>query len=278
MNRLMLKEQLLQFFNEDIGLGDRSAAALGQSWKEAVLTARQDGCFCGRDVLVEGASLLGLEVRHVLDDGTLLDTGTEIARLHGPADSLLSGERVLLNLIQRLSGTATLTEQASSLLKGTGARITDTRKTTPGLRMLEKEAVRAGGGASHRGGLDEVCMIKENHIAAAGSITQAVEAVRRSAGPLTAVEIEVETETELLEAIQCRPHAILLDNCTNEEAVRWASLIPEGILVERSGSITLDTLREAAVPGIDFISMGALTHSAPALDISMRLTVKETIR
>ncbi|TVP81905.1 MAG: carboxylating nicotinate-nucleotide diphosphorylase [Alkalicoccus sp.] len=278
MNRLLLKQQLTQFFNEDIGLGDRSAAALGQTRTEAVITAKQDGCFYGREVLIEGASLLGLEVLYVLHDGSRVQSGTEAARLSGPCDSLLSGERVLLNLVQRLSGTASLTRKAADLLEGTGVRITDTRKTTPGLRMLEKDAVRAGGGASHRGGLDEACMIKENHIAAAGSITRAVEAVRRTAGPLTAVEIEVETEKELHEAIQCRPHAIMLDDCTNDEAMRWAALIPDGILVERSGSITLDTLRGAAVPGIDFISMGALTHSAPALDMSMRLAVKETVQ
>ncbi|WP_444685736.1 carboxylating nicotinate-nucleotide diphosphorylase [Alkalicoccus luteus] len=278
MNRLLLREQLIQFFNEDIGFGDRSAAALGRTEAEAAIMMKADGCFYGHDIIHTGASILGLSVSLCLEDGVNVEAGDTAVLLHGPASALLSGERVLLNLLQRLSGTATLTQQAAARLAGTGIRVTDTRKTTPGLRMLEKDAVRAGGGVSHRARLDDVCMIKENHIAAAGSITNAAEAIRRTAGPLTALEIEIETEAELLEAVQCGPDVIMLDNCTNEEAIRWARLVPETIRIERSGAITLDTIREAAVPGIDYISLGALTHSAPALDMSMRLTIKEAVR
>lgn len=278
MNQLLLREQLIQFLNEDIGFGDRSAAALGSTEAEAAITMKADGCFYGNELIHTGASILGLQVVFCLENGVSVKAGDTAVLLHGPAAHLLSGERVLLNLLQRLSGTATLTQQAVTRLQGTGVRVTDTRKTTPGLRMLEKDAVRAGGGASHRSRLDDVCMIKENHIAAAGSITSAAEAVRRTAGPLTALEIEVENEAELLEAVQCQPDVIMLDNCTNEEAVRWVRLIPNSIRIERSGSITLDTIREAAVAGIDFISLGALTHSAPALDMSMRLTIKEAVR
>ncbi|CAM3814769.1 carboxylating nicotinate-nucleotide diphosphorylase [Alkalicoccus chagannorensis] len=278
MNRLLLREQLIQFLNEDIGRGDRSTAALQGQKAAAVITAGEAGCFYGETIVRETALLLGWTVEHVLADGTGMDAGAAAARISGTAADLLAGERVLLNLLQRLSGTATMTSRAVQQVEGMGVRITDTRKTTPGLRMLEKDAVRAGGGVSHRGGLDDVCMIKENHIAAAGSITRAVELIRETAGPLTAIEIEVETESELREAVSCRPDVIMLDDCSHEEARRWIPIIPDGIRIERSGSITMETLRDAALPGIDFISIGALTHSAPALDLSMRITMKEAVR
>ena len=210
------------------------------------------------------------------NEGDRLVAGSVLAEVEGPARSILAAERVALNLLMRLSGIAALTSRYVEAVAGTGARIADTRKTTPGLRFLEKAAVRAGGGTNHRAGLDDGVLIKDNHLALAGGVA---EAVRRAKGHpeaphLLKVEVEVEILAELEEAIRAGADAVLLDNMTPEEvrrAVELARRESPGLLVEVSGGVNLQTLRSYAEAGPDLVSVGALTHSAPAADISLEV-------
>ncbi|HJT59920.1 MAG TPA: carboxylating nicotinate-nucleotide diphosphorylase, partial [Ktedonobacteraceae bacterium] len=197
-----------------------------------------------------------------------------LARLSGPARSILSAERVAMNFLGHLSGIATITAQCVRAIAGTNARILDTRKTTPGLRGLEKEAVRLGGGQNHRFGLNDGVLIKDNHIKAAGGISEAVTAARQMAPHLLKIEVECETLAEVREALEARADVILLDNMTIElmrEAVELVRQTNPGVLIEASGNIGTHPERLAAVAatGVDFISLGALTHSAPNLDVSL---------
>src|SRR3989475_12443945 len=215
-----------------------------------------------------------------LQDGVPLSPGSIIAEIHGPARALLTAERVALNLLQRLSGVATATRRYAESVRHTGARIIDTRKTTPGLRLLEKYAVRVGGGHNHRFGLGDGVLIKDNHIAIAGGIPTAVSLARQAVSHLQKIEVEVEDFTQLHEALAAGADAILLDNMTPEqtrEAVRLVRETPGGehILLESSGGITLQTVRLYAEAGVDLISVGALTHSAPAVDISLEVTAAD---
>jgi nicotinate-nucleotide pyrophosphorylase (carboxylating) len=209
-----------------------------------------------------------------VEDGARVKAGQELVQLGGPARSLLSAERVALNFLGRLSGIASLTARSVSAIEGSRARIIDTRKTTPGLRALEKEAVRLGGGYNHRFGLNDGVLIKDNHIKAAGGITQAIRAARRQAPHLLKIEIECETLAEVEEAIQAGADVILLDNMTTEQMTNAVALVRRAdprILLEASGNIGTDTTKLAAVAatGVDFISLGALTHSAPNFDVSL---------
>ena len=210
----------------------------------------------------------------LLEDGTSVLAGQEIATLRGPARAVLSGERVALNFLGRLSGIATLTASCVQAVEGTRARILDTRKTTPGLRALEKEAVRLGGGQNHRFGLNDGVLIKDNHIKAAGGVAQAIRAARRHAPHLLKIEVECETLAEVREALEAGAEVILLDNM-NVETMRGAvdvvrSVAPN-VLLEASGNIGVNASKLAAVAstGVDFISLGALTHSAPNFDVSL---------
>ena len=210
----------------------------------------------------------------LLEDGTSVLAGQEIATLRGPARAVLSGERVALNFLGRLSGIATLTASCVQAVEGTRARILDTRKTTPGLRALEKEAVRLGGGQNHRFGLNDGVLIKDNHIKAAGGVAQAIRAARRHAPHLLKIEVECETLAEVREALEAGAEVILLDNM-NVETMRGAVDVVRNnapnVLLEASGSIGVNASKLAAVAstGVDFISLGALTHSAPNFDVSL---------
>jgi nicotinate-nucleotide pyrophosphorylase (carboxylating) len=184
---------------------------------------------------------------------------------------LLTGERVILNLLQRMSGIATLTHRAVTILNNSHTRICDTRKTTPGLRMLEKYAVVCGGGYNHRFGLYDGVMIKDNHIAFCGSITKAVQAVREKLGHMVKIEVETETKEQVLEAVRAGADVIMFDNRTPDEVREFVSLVPKPIITEASGGITLENLAEYGTTGVDYISLGMLTHSATALDISFHL-------
>ena len=212
-----------------------------------------------------------LEFTPLLDDGARLAPGTIAAEIRGSLRPLLSGERVALNFLQRLSGTATATARLADLIKAYPARILDTRKTTPGLRNLEKYAVRAGGGANHRFTLAEMVLIKDNHIAAAGGVGEAVKRARAFAPPYARIEVETENEAQVREALAAGTDLILLDNMTPVEMRRMVELVAGRAKLEASGGITAENVVSVAETGVDYISIGALTHSAPALDLSLEI-------
>lgn len=246
-----------------------------QQARGTILT-RQDGVVAGLAVATEVFRLCDtrIDVRLLVEDGARVQAGQELVQLSGPARSLLSAERVALNFLGRLSGIASLTARCVSAIEGSRARILDTRKTTPGLRALEKEAVRLGGGHNHRFGLNDGVLIKDNHIKAAGGITRAIQAARRQAPHLLKIEIECETLAEVEEAIQAGADVILLDNMTTEQMTNAVALVRRAdprILLEASGNIGTNMAKLAAVAatGVDFISLGALTHSAPNFDVSL---------
>lgn len=252
-----------------------STVPAAQQARGTILT-RQSGVIAGLTVAAETFQLFDpqIKIQLLVEDGASVQAGQELVYLSGSARSLLSAERVALNFLGRLSGIASLTARCVSALEGTQARILDTRKTTPGLRVLEKEAVRLGGGQNHRFGLNDGVLIKDNHIKAAGGITQAIKAARRQAPHLLKIEIECETLTEVEEAIQAEADVILLDNMTIEQMTSAVALVRQTaprILLEASGKIGTDTARliTVAATGVDFISLGALTHSAPNLDVSL---------
>ncbi|MBI1279863.1 MAG: carboxylating nicotinate-nucleotide diphosphorylase [Anaerolineaceae bacterium] len=213
-----------------------------------------------------------VEVRLICRDGDTVEQGTLVAEVEGKGQSVLTGERVALNFLQRLSGIATLTSQFVGAAKGTKTAILDTRKTTPGWRLLEKYAVTQGGGQNHRIGLYDMVMIKDNHIDGAGSITEAVEAVR-AYQPASGVPIEVEVRNldELREVLPLNVDRVLLDNMTNEQMCEAVKLTAGRVKLEASGNMSLERVPAVAATGVDYISVGALTHSAPALDLSMKI-------
>lgn len=267
--------------DEDLGeAGDvttRATIPASQSVRASV-TAKQLGVICGLQLVSEVYRQIDpmASVTYCVIDGDFVSVGTVICEVVGQGRSVLAGERVALNFMQRLSGIATLTRQFVIAVKGTNAVILDTRKTTPGWRALEKYAVRMGGGSNHRMGLHDMVLIKDNHIDAAGSITAAVAAVRADdAARMLAVEVEVKNLDELREALACSVDRILLDNMSIEQ-MRIAVEIAAGrVPLEASGNMSLERVRSVAETGVNFISIGALTHSAPALDLSMRLTVSK---
>lgn len=276
MNRLKAEQALKQFLIEDIGDRDVSSVLFTNSDAgEAIVRMKQEGIIAGLECYVWGYGILDASVTVELlkRDGDRVQAGDAVVKLTGPVASLLAGERVLLNLVQRMSAVATLTANCVDALSSSHTRIVDTRKTTPGLRMFEKYAVRAGGGFNHRNGLYDAVMLKDNHIAAAGSITQAVKKVRAALGHMTMIEVEVETEAQLHEAIEARPDTIMFDNQTPETMRRWAQLVPESIRTEASGGINLEKLAHYRDTGVDVISIGALTHSVSNLDMSMNLSI-----
>lgn len=273
MNQIKLEQALKQFFMEDIGDNDLSSDAIfsENDRGSGVIKAKQSGVFCGENVVKTAFSMLNpnLEVHMFVKDGHELTAGEEIAVIKGSIRSILQGERVVLNLLQRMSGIATLTKQAVLTLNSTHTKICDTRKTTPGLRMFEKYAVRIGGGYNHRFGLYDGVMIKDNHIAFCGSITKAVERVRNRVGHMVKIEVEVETEEQLKEAISVHPDIIMFDNCPPEQVKKFVDMTPPDIITEASGGITLKNLADYKDTNVDFISLGFITHSAPSIDISL---------
>lgn len=237
------------------------------------IVAKAAGVVCGLAVFARVFSLLdsAVEVHLCLQDGDTVSPGDKLATLCGPTASLLRGERVALNFLQHMSGIATATRAACAAVAGTGAAITDTRKTLPGLRPLQKYAVVCGGGKNHRYNLSDAVMLKDNHIDAAGSITAAVKAVRAKAGHMCKLEVETRTLDEVREALAAGADVIMLDNMGTEEMAEAVAIVDGRALLEASGNITLATLGTVAATGVDIISMGALTHSVQAFDISMRL-------
>jgi len=243
---------------------------------QANIITRQEGVIAGLAVAVATFRELDQRVfiETLLEDGTVVQQGQTLAHISGHARSVLSAERVALNFLGHLSGIATLTAQCVQVLEGTQVRILDTRKTTPGLRSLEKEAVRMGGGQNHRFNLSDGVLIKDNHIKAAGGISQAISLARRQAPHLLKIEVECETPTEVREALEAGADVILLDNMPVETMRRAVELIrsmSSKVLIEASVSIGTNPLNLAAVAatGVDFISLGAITHSAPQFDVSL---------
>jgi nicotinate-nucleotide pyrophosphorylase (carboxylating) len=259
---------------EDLGrAGDVTAAACLTSGSrlKAVFAARAPGRVAGLDCARLAIGLLDPHARFeiIAPDGSDVDKGSVLARVEGDAAAILSAERVALNLLGRLCGVATLTRAYVRAVDGTGARIVCTRKTTPGLRALEKYAVRCGGATNHRYGLDDAILIKDNHIAACGGVAAALERARAAAGHLMKIEVEVDTLAQLDEALPFRPDVIMLDNFALADLRTAVARIGGATTLEASGGVNLDTVRAIAETGVDAISVGALTHSAPVLDIGL---------
>lgn len=274
----LLYEPLLQSaLAEDLGTaGDLTTDAVVDvdMTAEATIVARTGGTTAGVGAATSAFRLLdpGVVVTRCAADGDVVGPGAVLATVAGPARAILTAERVALNLLGRLCGIATATARFVAAVGDHPARIVPTRKTTPGLRALERAAVRAGGGADHRFGLADGVLIKDNHIAVAGSVTAAVARVRRRVGHMVVVEVEVDTLAQLDEAVRLPIDAVLLDNMTTDELADAVARTPEGIVTEASGRVTLESVPQVAATGVDLISVGWLTHSAPALDVGLDLT------
>lgn len=272
VNTLKLRLLLEQFFLEDIGERDITTSLIfpEEASGEIVLTAKESGVFCGTEIVEIGFDMLDSEahIQMLVKDGDEIEVGEQLAIISGKVSALLTSERVILNLLQRMSGIATLTRRAVETLNSNHTRICDTRKTTPGLRMLEKYAVRCGGGFNHRYGLYDGIMIKDNHIEFAGSIQKAVTLVRERAGHMVSIEVETESIDQVKEAVDAGADVIMFDNRTPDEIEEYIQIVPSTIVTEASGGITLERLADYRHTGVDYISLGFLTHSVQSLDIS----------
>ena len=272
-----LSRALSDWLEEDIGRGDLTAPALQGRQGHAHWLAKQQGRFCGGPLVQRLFQRLdpGVSVRLLRQDGDAVEVGDCLLELQGPATALVAGERTALNLAMRLSGIATATAALVAQLEGTGVRLADTRKTTPGLRLLEKYAVRCGGGINHRMGLDDAAMLKENHIAWAGGITAAIAAVREQAPWPSAVIVEAETEAQALEAVQAGANGVLLDEFSPEQLTQLVPRLREesarGVVLEASG-IQPEQLQAYAATGINLISTSAPVTRSRWLDLSMRFS------
>ncbi|MGE7600854.1 carboxylating nicotinate-nucleotide diphosphorylase [Lysinibacillus fusiformis] len=278
MNIIKLEEMLKQFFNEDIGDGDLSSEYIFSPKEQGTFSfyAKESGIFCGAPIIEHGFHVLDRSIKVNLPkkDGEAVEAGDVIAIIDGPLQKLLMGERVILNLIQRMSAIATAAHLAVQEISGTHTKICDTRKTIPGLRMLDKYAVRIGGAFNHRNGLYDAIMLKDNHIAFAGSLTNAIQAAREKVGHTVKIEVEIETKKQLDEAILAGADIIMFDNRSPEEIRAWLPAVPSSITTEASGGITLENIRAYAQTGIQWISLGSLTHSVKTFDISALVQMK----
>ena len=258
---------------EDLGRGGDLTSALidADARMTCVFAARREGRVSGLECarLALRAMDPGASFAVIVPDGADAGAGSPLARVEGNARAILTAERTGLNLLGRLSGVATLTRAYVRAVEGTGARITDTRKTTPGLRALEKYAVRCGGGINHRFGLDDAILIKDNHVAACGGVAEALGRARAVAGHLTPIEVEVDGLDQLEQALPFRPNVIMLDNFSLDDLRTAVAMAKGQVTLEASGGVSLQTVRAIAETGVDVISVGALTHSAPVLDIGL---------
>lgn len=277
VNNLQLDDFLRRALEEDINTGDLTTESIvsPQAQARGSFLVKEEGIIAGLEVIQQVFELLDGDVSFVplVCDGQYVSSMTTIAEIKGSARALLTGERTGLNLLQRLSGIATLTNRYVKAVAGYKVDIVDTRKTTPGLRMLEKYAVKAGGGVNHRFGLYDAVMIKDNHIVVAGGIIPAVQQVRCSLGHTVKIEVEADNLEQVKEAIAAKADIILLDNMDIETLNKGVMLIDGQAIVEASGGITLETVAAIAQTGVDVISVGALTHSVKALDISLEMMV-----
>ncbi|HHY19490.1 MAG TPA: carboxylating nicotinate-nucleotide diphosphorylase [Firmicutes bacterium] len=275
LNWFIVDETIKRSLNEDLGRGDITTDSIVPVGTQAFghFIAKEAGVVAGITVAARTFQLLSpdIQMRLRYKDGEKVVAGELIAEIEGPARPILWGERVALNFLQRMSGIATLTAEMVSKVQKYGVEIIDTRKTTPGLRLLEKYAVRQGGGVNHRMGLDDAVLIKDNHIAVAGGIIPAIKVVRANASHMVKIEVEVENEKEVLEALEAGADVIMLDNMDPEEMAKMVKLIDKKAVVEASGNVNLNTVEAIAKTGVDVISVGALTHSVTSLDISLDL-------
>ncbi|SES98926.1 nicotinate-nucleotide pyrophosphorylase [carboxylating] [Anaerobranca gottschalkii DSM 13577] len=280
MNNILLKKQIEKFLIEDLGHGDLSTEYIcdHNHFAEAIIHVKEKGIICGLDVAETVFKLIDSDVNFykLVSEGQFVESGQVIAKVAGKASTILKGERLALNLLQRLSGIATMTYTYQEKIKNYNAFVTDTRKTTPGLRLLEKYAVTVGGGRNHRFGLYDAVMLKDNHIKIAGSITKAVQKVREKIPHTMKIEVEVETLEGVKEALEARADIIMLDNMTIENLKKAVEIIGDKAITEASGGITLETIEEVAKTGVKYISVGALTHSYKALDISLDMFDKKS--
>lgn len=274
IDRILIDEIIHNALKEDLGWGDVTTDS----------TISPDAVILGRFIMKESGVISGIEVckrvYEILDskvvfsilkkDGKKVEKGDIIATVSGPAGSILKGERISLNLLQRMSGISTMTNKFVQLVEDFPAKIIDTRKTMPGLRVLDKYAVRMGGGYNHRHNLSDMILIKDNHIAAAGGITPAVNAAKTKLSHALKIEVEVEGIEQLKEAVAAGADIVMLDNMSIEMMKEAVSIAKGKVLLEASGNVNLDTVKAIAATGVDFISVGALTHSVKALDISLR--------
>lgn len=242
----------------------------------ARFVAKASGILCGIDIAVRVFEMLDKDVQVQINikDGGKVEKGDVIAVVTGKTKAILKAERTSLNILQHMSGIATETAKYAECCKGTRAHVTETRKTLPGLRAIEKYAVTVGGGKNHRYNLSDGAMLKDNHIDAYGSITKAVEALRSKMGHMIKIEVEVRNEEELREALSCNADVIMLDNMTCEQMKKCVEIADGKAVLEASGNVTLDNMAEVAATGVDIVSVGALTHSVKAFDISLKIDKK----
>ena len=272
--RYLVEQAVATALEEDLGgVGDITTNAIipPDAQGDASIIVRKPGVIAGLDLAAASFKSLDPDVRftRIVEDGSKVEAGATIARIAGKTRALLTGERTALNFFGRLSGIATLTAGYVAAVEGTHAKIVETRKTTPGLRALEKYAVRCGGGVNHRFGLYDAMLVKDNHIAAAGGLAEALNAVRTAVGHLVKIEVEVDTLDQLENVLRFPIDAVLLDNMDAGTLKRAIALVKGRVITEASGGVTLESVREIAKTGVDLISVGALTHSARSLDSSL---------
>ncbi|EDN9147723.1 TPA: carboxylating nicotinate-nucleotide diphosphorylase [Listeria monocytogenes] len=272
MNSILMNQAIQAFLLEDIGQYDLSAETVfpRDTMGEGVFLAKETGILCGISIPPKVYELLGgnIQFEAYKKDGDWVQKGDIIAAVTAPVRTLLSGERVILNLMQRMSGIASQTNFAIKQLDDSAIRICDTRKTAPGLRAFDKYAVQTGGGFNHRNGLYDGVMLKDNHIAFSGGITSAVSTVREKLGHMVKIEVETETAEQVKEAVQAGADIIMFDNRTPEEIKQLVKLVPPHITTEISGNVTLENIHRYKGSGANYISLGFLTHSVRAFDIS----------
>lgn len=273
MNRLFIRSQLQRFLEEDVGTGDITTEAVcSDETVRAVVVAKEGGVLAGLPFVQEIFLMVGgVYVKPRVSEGGEFREGDTILELEGRAKDILSSERVVLNILQSLSGIATNTRRFVKALKGTRIRILDTRKTTPGYRYFEKYAVRVGGGHNHRFALYDMVLIKDNHKRVAGSISEAVRRVRERVGPAYRIEVEVESLGELEEALSAGVDMVMLDNFTPEEVREAVKVINGRAEVEVSGGITLENVRDYAIEGVDYISSGSIIYASSWIDLSLKV-------
>ena len=278
LNDIMLDKLIMNALSEDVGTGDITTESTIPETARAhgLYKAKESGVLCGIGVAARVFELIDRDIDFtpLKRDGDRIEKGEIIAEVRGKATNVLTGERVGLNLMQRMSGIATRTAEAVAQVEGTGAKICDTRKTTPGLRVVEKYAVKVGGGTNHRFNLADGILIKDNHIVAAGSITNAVRAARANAPHTLKIEVEVETFDELNEALDAGADIIMLDNMSCEDMKKAVGIVNGRAVTEASGNMGDRNLKEVADCGVDLISIGALTHSVRSLDISLKFRIE----
>ncbi|OPY74474.1 MAG: putative nicotinate-nucleotide pyrophosphorylase (carboxylating) [Syntrophorhabdus sp. PtaU1.Bin050] len=273
-----MDEEIRRFIEEDLGSGDvtTNSTVPEDHLSLAEIFAKEDGILAGQPFAKKAFHVLdeGIRYEEIKEDGAPVKRGDLVARIQGRTRAILSGERVALNLLQRLSGIATVTKKFVDATGNTGVKILDTRKTSPGLRVMEKYAVRMGGGHNHRLNLSEMALIKENHIAVAGSLKEAVKRVRTASNVF--IEVEVKNMNELRDAIEEGVDRIMLDNWAVEDIAQAVSFVQKRIPIEVSGNMTLERTQRISPMGIDFISVGAITHSFKSLDLSLLIKGGDT--